>query len=134
MLERDGRFYIVNSRRIGRKLQLGQNAIDHVLLSLEQVSQKNFVLNELRCFARQIGLAAREEFLKTLARVCPVFFEERNFRQVKARIPKLRIDSLGFQQGYFCFIVDTLAHQDHATQILGRRQIGLACIDRVEFL
>ena len=134
MLERDGRFYIVNSWRIGRELQLGQDGIDHVLLSFEEVSQKNFVLNELRRFACQIGLAARDEFPKALARFCPVFFEERNFRQVKARIPKLRIDSLGFQQGYFCLIIDTLAHQNHATQILGRRQVGLACIDRVEFL
>ena len=100
VLERDGRFYIVNSWRIWRKLQLGQDGIDHVLLSFEQVSQKNFVLNKLRCFACQIGLAAREEFLKALARFSPVFFEERNLRQVKARIPKLRIDSLGFQQGY----------------------------------
>ena len=134
MLERDGRFYIVYSRRIGGKLQLGQNGIDHVLFSFEQVSQENLVLNELRRFTRQIRLAARKELFKPLARFRPIFFEKRNFRQVEARIPELRIDPSRLEQGCLRFVVDALPHQDHAAQILRWRELGLAGIDRVEFL
>jgi hypothetical protein len=94
-LERDGCLHIINSRGIGRKLQLGQNGIYHVPFALHQVGQKNFVLDQLRSFFCQIGPASGKQLLEAFPRLRPIFFEERNLRQVEARIPKLRIDPGG---------------------------------------
>ena len=134
MLERHGCFHIVNSRRVRRKLQLGQDRIDRVLFSLQQVSQKDLVLNKLRSFACQIGATAGKQLLKTIPSLRPILLEKWDFRKVEARIPKLGIDPGRFEQCCFPFVVVTLPHQDNAAQIFRRGEIGLAGIDRVEFL
>ncbi len=60
LLQCDGRVGVVDCRRVRRKLELGQNRIDHVLFALEQIGQQNFILNELRRFALQFGRVARK--------------------------------------------------------------------------
>ena len=134
LLKCDGCLHIVNSRGIGRKFQLGQNGIHHVPFAFHQVRQKNFVLDQLRSFFCQIGFATGEQLFEALPRLPPVFFEKRDLRQVKARIPKLWIDLGGFLKRGFRLIVVALSHQDDPAQISRGGQIRLARIDRVELL
>ncbi len=122
----------MHSRRIGRKLEFGQNRIDHVLFSLQQIRQQNLILNKLRRFPLQIGHVAREKLLKTITRFRPIFFLKRNLSEVKARVPKLGIDPHGFVQCRFRFVIDALPHQDNAAQILRFGQIRLANVYFVE--
>ena len=75
--------------RVGRKLEFGQNGIDHVFFSLEQIGQKNLVLDELGRFALELGSIAGKHLLEPVARFGPVLFQERNFCQIKTRIPEL---------------------------------------------
>ena len=132
MLERNGGVRVLHRRRIGRKLEFGQNRIDHVLFSLQQICQQNLILNKLRCVPLHIGLVAREELLKTTARFRPIFFQKRNLGEVKARIPKLRIDPRCFVQCCFRFVIDALSHQDNPAQILRFGQIRLPNVYFVE--
>ena len=118
--------------RIGRKLEFGQNRVDHVLFSLQQIRQQNFVLNKLRRVPLQIRHVAREKLLETTACFRPIFFQKRNLGQVKARIPKLRIDPHRFVQCCFRFVIDALSHQNHAAQILRFGQIRLPNIYFIE--
>ena len=55
VLQRDGGVGVMHRRRIGRKFELGEDRIDHVLFPLEQIGQQNLVLNQLRRFALQLG-------------------------------------------------------------------------------
>ena len=134
MLERQRGIRVMDRRRVGRKLELGQHRIDHVLLSLEEIRQQNFVLDELRRVAFEFSGVALKQGLETFPRFGPVLPQKRNLRQVEARIPKFRIGRERFLQRYFRLIVAGLAHQNNAAEILRFRQIGLPGIDRVELL
>ena len=133
-MERDRCLHIIHSRRVGRKLELGENGIDHVAFALHQVSEKNFVLDQLRSFLCEIGLTGRKQLLKALPRLGPIFFQKRDLRQIEAGIPKLRIDPCRLSEGSVGLIVVTLPHEDYAPKVLRRREIGLARINRVELL
>ena len=91
-------------------------------------------MDQLRSFLCQIGFATGKQLLETLPRLCPIFFEERNLGQVKARVPKLWVDPGRFLQCAFRLIVVALSHQDDAAKIFGRREVRLPRIDGVELL
>ena len=108
----------MHGRRVGRKLELGQDGIDHVLFAFEQIGQKDFVLDELRRIALQLRNIIREQLLKTVARFHPIFFQEGNLRQIETRVPEFRIDAQGFVQSGFRFVVNSFPHQNDTAQIL----------------
>ena len=91
-------------------------------------------MDQLRSFLCQIGFATGKQLLETLPRLCPIFFEERNLGQVKARVPKLWVDPGRFLQCAFRLIVVALSHQDDAAKIFGRCEVRLPRIDGVELL
>ena len=117
LLKGDRCLHIINSRGIGRKLELRQNGIDHVAFALHQVRQQNFILDQLGSFLRQIGLTCGEQLLKALPCLGPIFFQKWDLREIEARIPKLRVDPRRFSQCSFGLVIVALPHQDNAAQI-----------------
>ena len=86
----------MHRRRVRRQLKFRQNRIDHGIVPLQQIGEQNLVLNQLGGFSLQLGGIAREQFLETLPRFRPVFFQKRNLRQIETGIPKFRIKPSGF--------------------------------------
>ena len=78
-----------------------------------------------------IALACHQTF-EPVARLDPVLLEKRNFREIKARIPKARIERNRLAQGPLRLVELALAHQNHSAEVERFRQIGLARIDLVQ--
>ena len=70
--------------------------------------------------------------LEAFSGLWPIFFEKWDLRQVKPRIPKLRIDPCRVGQCGFSLIIVALPHQDDAAQIFRSGKIGLPSIDGIE--
>jgi hypothetical protein len=70
--------------------------------------------------------------LEAFSGLLPIFFEEWDLCQVKARVPKFRIDPRRFGQCGFSLVIVALPHEDDATQILRGGKIGLARVNGVE--
>ena len=125
---------VICRRRIGRKLETSENRIDHVLVPLEEIGQQDLVLDQLRGVALQLGRVPLEQRVEALPGFRPVFPQERNLRQVKARVPKLRVGRKSLLQRHLGIIVLSLAHQDDTPQVLRLSEIRLTRVNRVEFL
>ena len=134
VLERDRGVRVGDRRRVGRQLKFRQDRIDHVLLPFEEIGQKNFVLDQLRRVALQFRGAALEQAFKTFARFRPIFPEKRNLGEIETGVPEFRIGRQRFLQRDLGLVVLRLAHLDYAAQILRLGEVGLARIDRVQFL
>ena len=131
-LQGDGGVGVMDRRCPGREFELRQNGINHVLLTLEQVSQENLVLDQLSSIALQFRHIIREQILEAVACFDPIFLQERNFSEIEPRVPKFGINPQRFVQCCFGIVVDTFPHQDDAAEILRFREIRLSRVDSIE--